>query len=211
MKLKDLSFDSVPLYHRYLEFNLVTHFVTDFYWRYLMDVSHNNIKKIAIRIFPSKPKMEIFEAMGVLCVNRQYNLDSFFSSSEYEQTHFLSKFILDSVKLIGNKQLDEACLYAHKEFIANNCTNNFVYKDIVYSKDKKFYGLIICEHTPSVFRIKANVYTSDGLPVQQCVLQECEPYSIVYMKYLGKVKWENGIALYSADGKQKLFCDFNGL
>jgi hypothetical protein len=155
--------------------------------------------------------MEIFEAIDVLDVNRQYNLDSFFMFSEFEQAHFLSKFILDSVKLIGNKQLDEACLYAHKEFISNNCSNNFVYKDIVYSKDKKYYGLIFCEHKPSVFRIKANIYTSDGLPLQEFLLGECEPYSIVYMKYLGKVKWENGIALYSADGTQKLFCEFRDL
>lgn len=209
MSLQDITIASVPLYDKYRDFNNSTHFVVDFFRRYLIGFKFKKFKKISIRIFPTQPKRKIFDANDVLEINIMLDLNDFFLFSESIKAHFLSKLIIDSVKEVGDKSLDEICTYAYQEFLAKNCENNFIHGELVYSDDMKYYGLVLCEHKSSNFNIYALMYTSKGFPHQKSLLVQCEPYSFVYETFLGKVKWDNGLTLYASDNKRALQCRIN--
>ena len=220
MYLRDIDIGACHHYRKihpieYAQFNKQASWLGSFYLRLLPKVKTNCIAKISVTACHSahlheksiSPMLDVVGVVVPFLFTRYWVLPK--DDRKCLLLDAMNNGILEVCRTYGLPS--DPFTRAHGEIRARSFHNEFFWKKMATSPDRKYTAHILISYEPEDVTLHLIVKNKNGSEVKRCFLRRTEPHEIHFFDYLGKIKWldRGSVALFSKEGEQKMECSLS--
>jgi hypothetical protein len=204
MYLKEFDLDAPDIPERHC-FRLQTRCITALYERGFKKFKSNGFWKILVEITQERPRRNIQNALGVMLVQIEKDLASFFVKSNLEKKklalEFLQEGVLKACEIVALGR--EPFIAAYQSVVEAGYVNEWTWKKKKSSPSRNLKAEIHWVHDVENIRIFLAIRNRAGAVIRDELLVEESPSEFMFAHYFGSLDWksENEVVFTGKYGK----------
>ena len=188
-------------------FRLETRCITAMFERLFGRYKTNDCWKVLIECVENISEERIVNDSGVCSAPIQFSLNNYLAKNEMEKKRDALRLLMDGLEKLAlrNRWAIEPFRKTAIQIEELGYVNEWTWKKMVKSPNKKYNAKVICHHTVESMDIFISILQRDGAQVLlEKVISE-QPDEFAYAKHLGEIKWESDfeVALINKKGNEK--------
>ncbi|PEY99127.1 hypothetical protein CN326_23440 [Bacillus sp. AFS018417] len=181
--------------------------VAELYLYHLGKYKTIETKKLMINCVEKIVGPQILNVDGFTDVQVVFEIENYFSLSNYEKKRLILEKIREGVSLVVKKFNWDYSIFeqAYNKVIEEDYQNQYIWKQKVSPK-RKYIGEVFCQHDIEEFSIYMVIKDyNDKKEIKRVFLQSDRPNEFAFVKHLGKLEWlsQDEIVLINKSGKNQ--------
>lgn len=181
--------------------------VCSMYTRLFEKYKTKNCWKVLVECVPIVSDQRILDFSGVYTVEVGFDINLFFSSSNYEKKKLTLQALKNGIDIIVKQhQWDQEVFdKAYEEVVLNDYVNYWVWRKPVKSPTKKYFAEVSCSHHVDFLEIYLTIMDRNREEVIRKKILTERPNEFAYAIHLGELKWlsANEVALINKKGTEQ--------